>query len=55
MKTKTGYETNGTYLKFKSGFTGMWVVETEKGSEFFKSEKLADAYIEELLIKQKSK
>ena len=42
MKTKTGYETNGNYIKFKSGFTGEWCVETESGREHFKTEKEAE-------------
>lgn len=48
MKTKSGYETNGDYIKFKSGFTEFWIVETEKGSEFFKNEKEADDYIKSI-------
>lgn len=45
MKAKSGYETNGDYIKFKSGFTQFWVVETEKGCEYFKTEDEADMHI----------
>lgn len=45
MKTKTGYETNGDYIKFKSGFTGSWNVETETKIEHFKTEEEADMHI----------
>ena len=45
MKTKTGYETNGDYIKFKSGFTGSWQVETENKMEYFKTENEADMHI----------
>ena len=45
MKTKAGYETNGDYIKFKSGFTGSWNVETENKMEHFKTEYEADMHI----------
>ncbi len=45
MKTKAGYETNGDYIKFKSGFTGSWNVETENKMEHFKTEDEADMHI----------
>ena len=45
MKTRTGYETNGKYLKFKSGYTSCWNVETEKDMKHFKTEYEADMYI----------
>jgi hypothetical protein len=45
MKTEAGYETNGNYIKFKSGFTGSWNVETVNKIEHFKTEDEADMYI----------
>ena len=45
MKTKSGYETDGTYIKFKSGFTNKWCVELESMTYFFNSEKEADTFI----------
>lgn len=48
MKTQNGYETNGTYLKFKSGFTGLWNVETETEINLFNTEIEADNYIKKL-------
>lgn len=45
MKTKSGYETNGDYIKFKSGFTGLIVVETEKKIKTFKTEFEANNHI----------
>lgn len=45
MKTKSGYETNGDYIKFKSGFTRNWAVETEKHIQYYKTEYEADMYI----------
>ncbi len=45
MKTKSGYETNGDYIKFKSGFTSRWNVETENGTKNFKTELDADMHI----------
>lgn len=54
MTTKTGYITDGTYIKFKSGFTGRWVVETEKGAESFKELWEADAYIITLLLEKEN-
>jgi len=49
MKTKSGYETNGDYIKFKSGYTGSWKVETEKDTKAFKTELEADLYIQTLI------
>lgn len=48
MKTASGYTTNGTYLKFKCGFTGKYKVETAHSIESFKTEKEADEYIGKL-------
>lgn len=45
MKTKAGYETNGDYIKFKSGFTSSWQVETETEMKYFKTENEADMHI----------
>jgi hypothetical protein len=45
MKAKSGYETNGDYIKYKSGFTSYYMVETEGGVEAFKEEYDADMYI----------
>jgi|GEM_PF-5207862 len=45
MKTQAGYETNGDYIKFKSGFTSFWNVETENKMEHFKTEDEADMHI----------
>lgn len=45
MKAKSGYETNGDYIKFKSEVTCSWCVETEKGIEYFHREDQADLYI----------
>jgi len=45
MKTKSGYETNGDYIKFKSGFTSFWKVETENDIKHFKTEFDADIHI----------
>lgn len=45
MKTKSGYETDGTYIKFKSGFTQFWKVETESIDKIFKTESDADEWI----------
>ena len=45
MKTKSGYETNGSYLKFKSAFTASWNVEIENKIKHFKTENEADMYI----------
>lgn len=45
MKTKSGYETNGDYIKFKSGFTSRWNVETENDMQNFKTEFEADMHI----------
>ena len=45
MKTKSGYETNGDYIKFKCGFTGNLKVETEKEIKSFKTENEADMHI----------
>ena len=45
MKTKSGYETNGTYLKYKSGYTASWCVEIERGVMYFQTEREADKYI----------
>jgi len=53
MKTQIGYETNGDYIKYKSGFTQYWVIETEKGSEFFKTEYEADMYARQVVIERK--
>ena len=38
MKTKSGYETNGTYIKYKSGYIDKWIVETETNRNIFTSE-----------------
>ena len=45
MKTLSGYETNGTYLKFKSGFTTHWKVEVKDKIHLFKTEDEADMHI----------
>ena len=45
MKTKSGYETDGRYIKFKSGYTVSWCVEIEKGTFYFNNESLADRFI----------
>jgi hypothetical protein len=45
MKTKFGYETNGDYIKFKSGYTGNWVVYTDIKKYSFKTENEADIHI----------
>jgi uncharacterized CHY-type Zn-finger protein len=45
MKTKSGYETNGDYIKFKSGFTSCWNVETQNDIQHFKNELDADMHI----------
>jgi|694.fasta_scaffold00170_47 hypothetical protein len=45
MKTKSGYETNGDYIKFKSGFTGNYAVETQNDIKHFKNEYEADMHI----------
>ena len=49
MKTKAGYETNGDYIKFKSGFTSSWQVETENKMEYFKTENEANLFYQEAL------
>lgn len=49
MRTKAGYETNGDYIKLKSGFTQFWVVETSIDTYYFESEKDADLFIENYL------
>jgi len=49
MKTKSGYITNGTYIKFQYGFTGWWIVELAEKSYFFKTEIEADNFIKNLL------
>lgn len=45
MKTVSGYETNGTYLKFKSGFTTNWKVEVKEKIHLFETEEEADEFI----------
>lgn len=45
MKTRSGYETDGKYLKWKSAYTSQWAVETEKEIVYFKTEQEADNYI----------
>ena len=50
MKTKSGFITNGTYLKYKSGFTSFWIVETENKRELFDSEAEADLFIASITI-----
>ena len=45
MTTQSGYSTNGNYIKYKSGFTSFWIVETETERESFKTEADANAYI----------
>jgi hypothetical protein len=45
MKTKSGYETNGDYIKYKCGFTSRWKVENESGIDSFKDEYGADMHI----------
>lgn len=44
MKTNSGYTTNGTFIKFKSGHTRSWCVETENKVCFFRTEHEADEY-----------
>jgi len=55
MKTLAGYETDGIYIKFKSGFTGMWKVETDSKVFIFKTENEADNYITEIKKHEKNK
>ena len=38
MKTKNGFITNGSFIKYKSGFTDSWCVELENSSSFFNNE-----------------
>lgn len=46
MKTKSGYETNGTYLKYRSGYTLSWCVEiNNQGVIYLKSERDADRFV----------
>ncbi len=45
MKTKSGYETNGDYIKFKNGFTSRWCIETENDIKYFGSEYEANMHI----------
>jgi hypothetical protein len=46
MNTKSGYQTNGTYLKYKSGFTSNWIVEiNNQGCIFLKTEQDADRFV----------
>lgn len=45
MKTKNGFITNGSFVKYKSGFTDSWCVELENSSSFFKNEEDADMFI----------
>lgn len=45
MKTKSGHITNGSFIKYKSGFTGSWCVETKDKTEYFSKEEEADIYI----------
>ena len=49
MKTQSGYETDGTYLKFKSAYTQFWKVETEKDIRAFRTEAEADEWIKDNL------
>ena len=45
MKTKNGYITNGSFIKYKCGFTASWCVELENSSSFFNNEQDADLFI----------
>lgn len=48
MKTKSGYSTNGSYIKYKSAFSKFWYVETNNCKNEFKTEKEADLFIIEI-------
>lgn len=50
MTTQSGYSTNGNYIKYKSGFTSFWIVETENERHTFKNENEADTFIKLLLL-----
>lgn len=45
MKAKSGYQTDGNYIKYKSGFTQSWCVELADKTHFFKTEDEADFFI----------
>lgn len=52
MKTGSGYETNGTYIKYKSRYSGKWCVETEFYSKAFDTEIEADEYASGFILPQ---
>ena len=45
MKTKNGYITNGSFIKYQNGFTQQWCVELKDVISFFKTEIEADMFI----------
>lgn len=45
MKTKNGFITDGSFVKYKSGFTEYWCVELKDTISFFKDEIDADMFI----------
>lgn len=44
IHTKTGYFTDGTYIKYKSGYTKNWKVETVDDTFYFDTEAEADEF-----------
>jgi hypothetical protein len=52
MTSRIGIETNGTYIKYRCGYTGFWVIETSTGIRHFYFESDADAYVSCILGKE---
>ena len=48
MKTKSGFETNGTYVKRLGVDESRWFVETENEEKVFLNERDADRFISEI-------
>lgn len=48
LKTNTGYESNGTYIKYYDSYAARFIVVTNQGKSEFLEEKRADQFIKNL-------
>ena len=52
LKTNTGYESNGTYIKYYDSYAARFIVVTNQGKSEFLEEKRADEFIKNLTAKK---
>ena len=54
LKTNTGYESNGTYIKYYDSYAARFIVVTNQGKSEFLEESKADEFIKKMTEKKET-